>query len=65
MRKSSGEPDAAHDEILILMIGNNDNWNSLPPIVRNSIITAFTILAATVLFYFEQYAGIFEAMFGK
>ena len=44
------------------MIGNNDNWNSLPKPVRACIVAGFTILAAAALWFVESYAGIWEAI---
>lgn len=44
------------------MIGNNDNWNSLPKPVRACIVAGFTILAASVLWFVESYAGIWDSI---
>ena len=47
------------------MLGNNDNWNSLPKPVRACIVAGFSILAAVGLWLTNQYIGVWDAMMGK
>jgi len=38
------------------MLGNNNNWNSLPKFVRAAIVGGFTILAGEVLWWLQTIA---------
>ena len=44
------------------MLGNNDNWNSLPKVARACIVAGFTLLAALALWLVNEYAGIWDAI---
>lgn len=38
------------------MIGDNDNWNSLPKAVRVVIVASFNVIAAGVLWFLYAFA---------